>query len=869
MRKILIDSNWKMRQLNEATNEGSLFKDAKADYIPAVVPGSVYCDLLAAGKMEDPYWKDNEDKARRLMDYDYEYVTTFRVDDELMNSTEVLLVFEGLDTLADIYLNGEKLGYADNMHRTWKTPIKSLLKSKESAGLEAAERLEDTVGQDNELRIIFHSPTKFIEEAYEKAPTRGTEDAMNGFVHIRKPHYMFGWDWGAHLPDAGIWKPVYLLGIDRACIESVKILQFHEDGRVRLEFEPEINIYGEDAFAKPDKAIGELFTASYTVKDPEGNVVVSGKCDQSALIDNPKLWWPNGLGEQNLYEVSVTIAEADNEFAAGNAQGTDATAEANILDTWTRRIGLRTITMDTTPDKWGEKFATCVNGVNIFAMGADYIPEDHLLGRVNKETTKTLLEKAVFANFNSIRVWGGGHYPQDWFYDLCDEMGLIVWEDFMFACAVYDLTPEFEESITAELTDNIKRLRHHASLGLMCGNNEMESFVNDGVWVSKKSEVRDYIVMYERIMPRLMAELAPQVTYRPSSPSSGGSFDMPQDENRGDVHYWDVWHGNKPFSEFRKFYFRYLSEFGFQSFPSKKTIETITDDERDMNIFSYVMEKHQRNGSANGKIMNYMQQTYKYPTKFEDVIYASQLLQADAIRYGVEHFRRNRNDDRCMGAVYWQFNDCWPVASWSSVDYCQRLKALHYYARRFFAPVMISCEEEGMLGSGQELVRLPFEFNKSIRLNVTNETLKDEKVEVIWQLRNAKADVLREEKCQIEVPALSAVWLDKVELPEVDIYGEYVSYGAYIDGVRVSEGTVIFSYPKYFRYENPELSYRIEGSRITVSSKAYAKSVAILNDNEDLILSDNYFDLNGDSKTVEVISGNVDNIRLKSVYDIG
>lgn len=813
MKKVLLNQNWEMKRVDESV------------YINAKVPGSVYCDLLAAGKMEDPYWKDNEDAALSLMDYDYEYVSHFTCDEEMLNKSEVVLVFEGLDTLADIYLNETHIAYVDNMHRTWNYAVKDLLEA------------------ENEIKIIFHSPTKFIEEAYAKAPTRGTEDAMNGFVHIRKPHYMFGWDWGAHLPDAGIWKPVYLLGIDKANIETVNIMQYHEDGTVRLELDPEIAVYEGD---------GDDITAEYIITDPNGSIVDAGNCYDDVVITEPMLWWPNGLGEQNLYEVKVIIKDAD----------------GNELDTWTRRIGLRTITMDTSKDKWGEKFATCVNGVNIFAMGADYIPEDHLLGRVDKETTKTLLEKAVFANFNSIRVWGGGHYPQDWFYDLCDEMGLIVWQDFMFACAVYDLTPEFEESITNELIDNIKRLRHHASLGLMCGNNEMESFVNDGTWVSKKSEVRDYIIMYERIMPELMKDYAPQVCYRPSSPSSGGSFDVPQDENRGDVHYWDVWHGNKPFSEFRKFHFRYLSEFGFQSFPFKKTVEKITDDERDMNIFSYVMEKHQRNGSANGKIMNYMQQTYKYPTSFENVIYASQLLQADAIRYGVEHFRRNRSDDRCMGAVYWQFNDCWPVASWSSVDYCQRLKALHYYARRFFAPVMISCEEEGMLGSGQELVRLPFGFNKSIRLNVTNETLKDEQVTVKWQLRDASAKVLREEEVDITVPKLSAVWLDKVELPEVDIYNQYVSYAAYIAGEKVSEGTVIFSYPKYFRYENPELSVKVDGNKLTVSATKYAKSVEILNDNEDLILSDNYFDLNGDSKTVEVISGNIDNLRLKSVYDI-
>lgn len=821
MKKLTLHDNWKMHRVGEE------------EWIPAVVPGSVYGDLLREGKMEDPFWKDNELEALKLMDYDYEYVTCFACNADILSSDEVMLQFDGLDTLADITLNGVPLGHADNMHRTWKYSVKELL-----------------CREENELKIYFHSPTKFIAEAYEKAPTKGTEDAMNGFVHIRKAHCMFGWDWGAHLPDAGIWRPVRLFGIDTARLDSVEVLQFHEEGRVRIQIRPDI--IPANKTDKGDDQNEQLITR-VTITDPKGIVLVDCRdCHEDIIIENPMLWWPNGYGEQNLYKVSVDLQKAD---------GTK-------LDHWTAQIGLRTITMDRTKDRWGERFATCVNGVNIFAMGADYIPEDHLLGRVTRETTKTLLEKAIFANFNSIRVWGGGYYPDDWFFDLCDEMGLVVWEDFMFACGVYDLTPEFEANITAEFIDNLKRIRHHASLGLMCGNNEMEQFVKERNWVSKDSEVRDYLIMYERILPQIMKEYAPQVYYWPASPSSGGSFDNPRDENRGDVHYWDVWHGNKPFSEYRKFYFRYLSEFGFQSFPSKKTVETFTDDERDMNIFSYIMERHQRNGAANGKIMSYMQQTYRYPCDFEMVVYASWLLQADAIRYGVEHLRRNRNDSRCMGAVYWQFNDCWPVASWSGVDYCQRLKALHYHARRFFAPIMISCQEEGMMNSGQELVRLPFQFPKSIRLNVANESRKEEIVTVKWQVRDASAKVLRSEEEIITAPALTSVWLEKVDLPEIDIYKEYVSFQAVIAGEVVSEGTVIFSYPKYFKYENPKLSATVSDKYITVSATKYAKSVEILNDNEDLILSDNYFDLNGDSKTVEVLSGNIDHLRLRSVYDI-
>ena len=508
-----------------------------------------------------------------------------------------------------------------------------------------------------------------------------------------------------------------------------------------------------------------------------------------------------------------------------------------------------------------------MNGVAFFAMGADYIPEEHILGWRSEERTRRLLEDCKLAHFNVIRVWGGGFYPDDWFYDLCDELGLVVWQDFMFACSVYELTPEFEENITQEFIHNIKRLRHHPSLGLWCGNNEMEMFVDERCWVTKPSEVRDYLFMYERILPAVLREYDPDTFYWPASPSSGGSFDAPNDPNRGDVHYWQVWHGNRPFSEYRKYHFRYLSEFGFQAFPALKTIQTITDDHRDCNPFSYIMEKHQRNDGANGKIMGYMQQMYRYPTDFSTFIYASQLLQADGIRYGVEHFRRSRG--RCMGAVYWQLNDCWPVISWSSIDYCGRWKALHAYARRFFAPVLLSCEEESWMTAEANMNRQHFVFPKSIRLNVSNETRRERELTIRWQLRDSSARVLRREERRVHVPAMDCVWLERVELPELDVFRQYVSYQALEGDAVLSEGTVIFSYPKYFHYEDPQLRCTVEGDKITVSASAYAKGVEIQNEREDLVLSDNYFDLNGGSKTVTVLRGRADGpLSLRSVYDI-
>lgn len=704
-----LNQNWTMRCVEDL------------QWQEAIVPGTVYTDLLRNGNMENPYWKDNEDAICSLMEKDYEYQCTFQ-GEETSELSSVFLRFEGLDTVADIYLNNVHLGNAESMHRIWEYSVKDILLSGE-----------------NTLKVVFHSPLKFIAEAYKKYGNIGNDDTYEGFMHLRKAHYMFGWDWGAHLPDAGIFRPVFLCSVSHGRIDSVYIRQQHEENKCTLKFK------GDCIRETP----GE-YQWRVLVTAPDGQkyeTALSAEGEGQLVIEDPELWWPNGLGDQPLYQVEAQLLY-----------------EGNVEDTWKKRIGLRTMTMQRKKDQYGESFAHEVNGKAFFAMGADYIPEEHLLGRRCEEKTRRLLEDCRLANFNVIRVWGGGFYPDDWFFDICDELGLVVWQDFMFACSVYELTPEFEANIRKEFADNIKRLRHHASLGLWCGNNEMEMFVDERCWVTKASEVRDYLFMYERIIPEVLGEYDPETFYWPASPSSGGSFDNPNDPDRGDVHYWKVWHGNRPFSEYRKHFFRYASEFGFQALPSKKTIETFTDDPDDWNLFSYIMEKHQRNYGANGKIMNYMQQTYRYPGDFDTVIYASQLLQADAIRYGVEHFRRNRG--RCMGAVYWQLNDCWPVISWSSIDYTGRWKALHYYAKRFFAPVMISCQEESWLTQEANMNRQHFQFEKSIHLNVTNETLGDKEILVKWYVRNAAAEILREEQAMIQVPAQESVWLPKEELPE-------------------------------------------------------------------------------------------------------
>ncbi len=796
--------------------------DAENDkVIPVTVPGSMYEAYLNAGEIPDPFYRDNEDQLLTLMDKCYTYESVFEVTSDFLESTQLDLVFEGIDTLATIKLNDQVVGTSDNMHRTWRFNI-----------------TDNIVSGENRLEVLFDSPTNYIAEKYSKDKLDGTEDCMKGFPYIRKAHCMFGWDWGPHLPDLGLFRYVYIEANDIAKIESVYIRQIHEADHVLLKFEIEAKLF-------------DICSPHYNIKitDPTGINKTYYEYEDGIKIFEPKLWWPNGLGAQNLYEIEVIQKVAD----------------SINTDIYKTKVGLRTLNMHIEKDQWGESFAHQVNGIDFFAMGADYIPEDNLIGRVTYESTRKLLEQCRLANFNTIRVWGGGYYPNDWFFDICDELGLVVWQDFMFACAVYRLTDEFESNIVAEIIDNIKRIRNHASLGLWCGNNEMEMFVDQGVWVNKPLEKSDYVKMYEYIFPKLVAKYSPDTFYWPASPSSGGAFEDPNGQNKGDAHYWDVWHGNKPFAEYRKFHFRYLSEFGFQSLPSVKTIEAFTLPE-DRNVFSYVMEKHQRNNAANGKIMNYLYQTFLYPTNLENIVYASQLLQAEAIKYGVEHYRRNRG--RCMGTVYWQLNDCWPVTSWASIDYYGRWKALHYYAKRFFAPILLSCEEEGMLTQNMNINDADFNIQPSVRLNISNEQRYDQDVQIRWSIRKNDNTILQAGMKEIHVKAMSAVWLDKRTFNDIDIRDTYFSYSLYQGDNLISENSVIFSVPKFFKFLDPQLSFTLDEDEIIIQAKNYAKSVEILNDNEDLVLSDNYFDMNPGERRIKILAGSDKNISLKSVFDI-
>lgn len=818
MLHLSLNGNWKLK------------RNTDNNWINTKVPGSVYETLLDQKLIEDPFYRDNEENAKEIADHDYEYKRTFIVNEELLLCDKVSLCCKGLDTLCDIFINNHKVAYCDNMHRIYEIDIKENLKKGE-----------------NEIYIIFYSSVKYINVKQNKLRLWGVGESMDGYPHIRKPHYMFGWDWGPQIPDIGIWRDISIKGYQSGKIDDVYVTQHHENGKVQLDIRVRhINFSDRQLTLKQEL----ISPANNTIE--KITELKSYETTEKIEIDNPLLWWPNGYGNQPLYKVKVSLLDGE-----------------KVIDENDFNIGLRTLTVKRESDEWGVSFAFEINGISIFAMGANYIPEDNLLPRCSREKTKKLLSDCIRANYNCIRVWGGGIYPEDYFYDLCDEFGLIVWQDLMFACAAYEMTDEFAKNIKQEVIDNVRRIRHHASLGLWCGNNEMEEgWVNWNFNMPPKIRT-DYIKQFEVLFPEIMKEYDPNTFYWSSSPSSGGSFDVPNDKNRGDVHYWDVWHGQKPFTEYRKYHFRFASEFGFQSFPCMKTVESYTESE-DRNIFSYVMERHQKNPSANGKILYYLSDTFQYPKDFDSLLYTSQILQAEAIKYGVEFWRQNRG--RCMGSIYWQLNDCWPVASWSSIDYYGRWKALHYFAKAFYAPVLLCAKEQ----------------DTSAELYLCNESRNEISGILEWRLCRNTGEILSSGKKDVKVSPLSSLLCESLNfsdtLKEKALTREcYLEYDFVVDGAMKSQGSVLFTKPKYFKFIKPEITYDIKETadafQIILHANAFAKYVEVDFDVIDAIANDNYFDLSPNKEKIITIkkedisqsvgqSQFVSYLKIRSIFDI-
>lgn len=829
MRKIMLNGQW---ELAEAGNDR---------LCEVQVPGSVLSGLYGAGKIEDPFYRTNEDVTRELFRKDYEFSRTFVAAEDILKEEKIILVCEGLDTLADIYINGQKAGSADNMHRTWKLDVKEFLHSGE-----------------NQIRIVFRSVFKYIE-AYEYEDNKEIHyvpcGGMKGNQLIRKAHCMFGWDWGPQTIDAGIFRDIYLEAYSHPRIEDVKIIQVHGDNAVDVcttvavsgdavdKCQVRVTIQ-EDAESVCGHRTGanDRKTEAHVCKVGE---IVSANNNPAVLtssIHNPKLWWPNGYGDQPLYKVQVELLD---EYGT-------------VLETITKRIGLRTLTISQEKDLWGKEFAFCVNGVKIFAMGGNYIPEDCIYSRITPEVQKYILESCKRANFNCVRVWGGGYYPSDHFYDLCDEMGLIVWQDLMFACNVYDLTEEFEDNITKEITENVKRLRHHASLGLWCGNNEMESAWDH--WPEVQSESKylraDYIKMFEHVVPKAVKAADSETFFWQSSPSSGGCFDEPDDENRGDCHYWDVWHGQKPFTDYQKHYFRFCSEFGFQSFPCLKTVESFTE-EKDRNIFSRVMEKHQKNPAANGKILYYLSENFRYPENFRKLLYVSQILQGMAMKYGVDHWRRHRG--RCMGTLYWQINDNWPVASWASIDYFGRWKALHYMAKKFYGPQAVSMCMDG----------------DTMQVYLANESMEAQSYQVVFYVKNMECEILE----KLTGTGTMGVQ-ESAPILAVDVSGwEDKKYEIFLEAeVTLADGDVLCDVEtlvpyKYLELDKPEITAEVEEQGdafvIHLKSSCFSPFTAIGFTDADVTLEDNFFHMtDGEEMCVRLDKKDIRNGEILDAADL-
>ena len=773
-------------------------------WLPASVPGGVHTDLLALERIPDPFVADNELQVRWVAETDWEYRRSFTPSASLLAQEHVFLVCDGLDTLADLYLNGSYLGHANNMFRAWEWDVKPLLKKGE-----------------NELRIAFASPLRFIAGRQVQLPLIGGGDIPGG-PHLRKAPCHWGWDWGPKLPPIGIWKDIRLEGRSVARFNDVHLRQKIEAGMATISVAVQADVWQ-----------GGAIKAAITVITPGGQKLQAeealfglfgGQTQQRAElaleIPNPQLWWPSGYGQQPLYEVELLLH-----------------AEGRELDRRTYKIGLRTIELRQPQDQWGKAFTFYVNGLQLFAKGADWIPADSLPTRITRESLDGLLQSAVAANMNMLRVWGGGYYPEEMFYDLCDQYGILVWQDFMFACGIYPADPDFFENVRVEAIENVRRLRHRASLALWCGNNEMEQGWVDWGWNKPADPINQglkdgYDRMFHHMLPDLLAVEDPDHAYWPSSASSGTPFEGANQQAQGDCHYWDVWHGRKPFTAYRAQFPRFMSEFGFQALPPLKTIATYAEPV-DWNMTSYIMEHHQRSGSGNGLMIAQMTDTFRMPADFDALVYLSMILQAEGIRYGVEHWRRNRN--RVSGTLIWQLNDCWPVASWASLDYFGRWKALHYAAKRFYAPVLMSVADDGRL----------------MRVHVTSDLTSPWDGRFSWRLETLNGKIVQQGQQAVRAPALQDTFVGAFDFA-AQVTAENQRSLVFVCELwqgqdLLARSVTPFVPNKHLTLVNPRLKVEAhpQGDKlvIDVSARTLARFVELSIEGADPVFSDNYFDL--------------------------
>lgn len=777
----------------------------KMQWHSATVPGTVHTDLMALNLIPDPFIGENERQVQWVDKEDWLYRTVFTPDSALLASGRIDLVFEGLDTYADVTLNDSLILSANNMFRTWEIPVKGLLREGE-----------------NTLQVYFHSPVKVDLPKFDALPFHydcGNDQAQNGglidkqvSVFARKAGYHYGWDWGPRLVTSGIWRPVYLRGYSDARISDSYFRTLSISDK-KAELLAQISIESEaDAGATiliTDAATGQKLASKKTTLSAGVNAV-----SLPVSVKNPRLWWCNGLGSPELYDFKV-------ELKIGG----------KVIDSQHRRTGIRTVEVVREEEpSGGRSFYFRLNGRPVFAKGANLIPCDNFLTRVTDSIYVSTVRDAADVNMNMLRVWGGGIYEDNAFYNACDSLGIMVWQDFMFACSLYPTEGEMLENIRHEAVDNIVRLRNHPSIVIWCGNNEcLEAWYN---WGLKRRYERlgyaeliwnQFKALYFNLLPKVVEEYAPDMYYHPSSPFS--REDGSPEPERGDYHLWLVWGSEYPIDTYNKFRSRFFSEYGFQSFPAPATVRTYAPDSSQHFIDSDVMLAHQRAGAgANRKIERYLLASYPEPGNFDELLYLSQVLQGDAIKTAIEAHRRDR--PHCMGTLFWQHNDCWPVASWSSRDYYGRWKAQHYFARKAFADVLVSPVIDG------DSLRVTVVSDRTEpvhgALNVNAMTLAG--THIASRTFNG-VKVNETATFTLPMAALTGPHNPAEVVITLDLNGEY-------------ENIMLPLAPKEMNLSAPRIDLTVRGNEVILKADTFVRALRLnLNGDPDCKFSDNFIDL--------------------------
>ena len=807
----------KLKTVVKNLHEGWKFRQARlTNWYPATVPRVVHTDLLQNKIIEDPFFRLNERGLQWIDKEDWVYETCFTLAAGMMRKENMELVFEGLDTYADVYLNDECILKADNMFRRWSIPVRQYIRE-----------------ENNILKVYFHSPVKIDVPKWDALPYQypaSNDQSENGglfnkkiSIFARKAGYHYGWDWGPRLVTSGIWRPVYIRAWSDLRINDVFIEQ-KEVGAGRAVIAGHVEL---DADKDMD---GVLVTITDEVT---GRVLGEWQADLKRgtnrvtvdfVLHKPKLWWSNGLGEPFLYRFR-----------------TDIIAGGELLDSKTERVGIRSLKVVHQPDKDGHTFYIELNGRPVFAKGANYIPSDNFLPRVTPENYKRTILDAAGVNMNMLRVWGGGIYENDVFYDLCDEYGIMIWQDFMFACSMYPAEGALLDNIHQEAVDNVKRLRNHACIALWCGNNECQDAWLGWGWKREierqNKEYADkiwaqYRQQYHVTLPGVVREYAPGTFYWPSSPFAfEGEMSGTTD---GDRHYWSVWHGKAPISDYDSEKSRFFSEYGFQSFPEFESVKRYAPYPEDWDIRSEVMMSHQRGGDhANELIETYLLNEYKKPRDFRAFLYMNHVLQGDAIKTAIESHRRQMPYN--MGTLFWQHNDCWPVASWASRDYYGRWKAQHYYVRKAYDDILISPVVEG------DDLKV---YAVSDRLENTSGQLQlqvcqfDGTVVHHW----GKSVGISGNDSRVCFSAPLAKLLEGADRGTVYVRVDYTDKSG-----RVYHNNYCLGKQKDMDYPKVDLQTEVRsiegGYEVTVSADKFARAVCLSVADNESVYSDNYFDV--------------------------